>query len=184
MTEEEIIKFPDVSVNKEGEIEDLQLWFDEFEMYFNGRILSEIKITIEVGLQTAPYILISCAIDFLVSFWAGEDSTRTHYRDFVNTYFDGYDGENLYTELRCRMVHNHTVGERVVICWDEPDIHNSGTNDGNIILNLDQFFADFVIAKNKYFSALRSESDLINKHITRFNEMGVLCSIDPDQIRN
>jgi len=183
MTENELAQFPDQSVNDAGEIVDLQLWVDEFERYFDERILSEIRTTIEIGLQTAPYILISCAIDFLVTFWAGADSTRTHYRNFVNTFFIGYDGENLYRELRCRMVHNHTVGERAIICWDEPDIHRCTTVDGTVVLNLGQFFDDFIQAKNRYFAALRSSPCLLKTHIRRFNDMGVLCSIDSDDVR-
>ena len=183
MIENKLIQFPGHSVNGAGEIVDLQLWIDEFEGYFDQRIVSEIRTTIEVGLQTAPYILISCAIDFLVTFWAGADSTRTHYRDFVDTFFTGYDGQNLYTELRCRMVHNHTVGEGAIICWDEPDLHRSTTGDGTVVLNLKQFFDDFVEAKNRYFAALRSSPDLLKNHIRRFNDMGVLCSIDPGDVR-
>jgi len=184
MAEGELTQFPDQSVNDAGKIVDLELWIDEFERYFDERIVDEIRTTIEVGLQTAPYILISCAIDFLVTFWAGADSARTRYRDFVNTFFDGYDGEDLYRELRCRMVHNHTVGERAIICWDEPDIHRCTINDGAVVLNLEQFFEDFIQAENRYFSALRVSSELLNNHIRRFNEMGVLCSIDPDDVRD
>jgi hypothetical protein len=90
MAEDEFTQFPDQSVNDAGEIVDLQLWVDEFEKYFDERIVGEIRTTIEVGLQTAPYILISCAIDFLVTFWTGADSTGTNYSSFVNTFFDGY----------------------------------------------------------------------------------------------
>jgi hypothetical protein len=184
MAANDLIQFPDQSVNDAGEIVGPQLWVDEFETYFDERIVGEIRTTLEVGLQTAPYILISCAIDFLVTFWAGADSTRTRYRHFVNTYFAGYDGEDLYRELRCRMVHNHTVGERAIICWDEPDIHKCTTGDGTVVLNLEQFFDDFIQAKDKYFAALRSSPELLKNHIRRFSEMGVLCSVDPDDVRN
>ena len=183
MSKNDLTQFPDQSVNQAGEIVDLQLWLDEFERYFDKRIQSEIRTTIEAGLQTAPYILISCAIDFLVTFWAGADSTRRRYEHFVNTFFVGYGGEHLYRELRCRMLHNHTVGQRAIICWDEPDIHRCTTVDGEIVLNLEQFFDDFIQAKNRYFAALRSSPDLLRNHIRRFNDMGVLCSTDPDDVR-
>jgi hypothetical protein len=184
MTESKLIQFPEQSVNDAGEIVDLQLWVDEFEKYFDGNIVREIKTTIEVGLQTAPYILISCAIDFLGTFWAGTDSNGTIYRDFVNTFFGGYDGQNLYRELRCRMVHNHTVGERAVICWNEPDIHKCTINDGTVVLNLGQFFEDFIQAKSGYFAALRVDPELLDNHKKRFYKMGVLRSLDPDDLRD
>jgi len=183
MAENRIVEFPDRSVNDSGEIVDLQLWVDEFERYFDEVILSEIRAVIELGLQTALYILISCAIDFLVTFWAGSDSTRTHYQDFVNTFFVAYDGESVYRELRCRMLHNYTVGEHIIVCWDEPDLHGCTTDEGEVVLNREQFFDDFVDAKNRYLAALRREPDLLDNHIARFNEMGVLCSINPDDVR-
>ena len=176
-------RFPVQSLNDEGEIVDLRLWVDEFERYFDERIVHEIATAIEVGLQTAPYILISCAIDFLTTFWAGANSTRARYRDFVNAFFAGYDGESLYRELRCRMVHNHTVGETAIICWDEPDLHGCTSGDGTVVLNLEQFFQDFIEAKNKYFAALRTSPEVLQNQIARFNDMGVLSSIDGEDVR-
>ena len=176
-------RFPVRSLNDEGRIVDLRLWVDEFERYFDERIVHEIARAIEVGLQTAPYILISCAIDFLTTFWAGANSTRARYRDFVNAFFAGYDGESLYRELRCRMVHNHTVGETAIICWDEPDLHGCTIGDGTVVLNLEQFFQDFIEAKNRYFAALRTSPELLENQISRFNEIGVLSSIEADEIR-
>ena len=68
MSKKDLTRFPVKSLNDEGEIVDLRLWVDEFERYFDERIVLEIATTIEVGLQTAPYILIGCAIDFLTTF--------------------------------------------------------------------------------------------------------------------
>ncbi len=183
MNRNHLICFPDASVNDVGQIVDLALWVDEFERYFDERIVSETRTAIGIGLQTAPYILISCAIDFLTTFWAGADSSRERYRDFVNAFFAGYDGENVYRELRCRMVHNHTVGQTAIICWDEPDLHGCTIGNGTVVLNLAQFFQDFIKAKNKYFAALRTSPDLLENQMARFNEMGVLSSIEPDEIR-
>ena len=176
-------EFPKESVNENGEIISIDLYVDEFKEYFEAKIVSEIRTTIEANLKTAPYILISCAIDFLVTFWAGADSTRTRYKNFVDTYFVGYRGENLYRELRCRMVHNHTVGESTIICWDEPDLHKKVTDDDSTVINLAEFFQDFIQAVEYYFSALRIDPVLLNNQIKRFNEMGVLCNINPNDIR-
>ncbi|HBG74938.1 MAG: hypothetical protein A2X25_07440 [Chloroflexi bacterium GWB2_49_20] len=183
MAKDKSVQFPDQSMNDAGEIVDLQLWVDEFERFFNEKILSEIRTTIDNGLQTAPYILISCAIDFLVTFWTGTDSTRKSYPDFVNKYFDGYEGDILYKELRCRMVHNHTVGENAIICWDEPDLHKCTAGNKIIVLNSQQFFEDFILAKDRYIEELRTNHKLLENHIRRVNKMGVLSSINPDDLR-
>ena len=183
MNRNHLICFPDGSVNDAGQIVDLGLWVEEFERYFDERILSEIRTAIGVGLQTAPYILISCAIDFLTTFWAGADSTRERYRDFVNAFFAGYDGEKVYRQLRCRMVHNHTVGEAAIICWDELDLHGCTIGDGTVVLNLEQFLQDFIEAKKKYFAALRTSPEVLENQIARFNHMGVLSTIDGEEVR-
>ena len=183
MREKRSTSFPHQSMNDAGEIVDMQLWVDEFERYFDDTVLHEIKTTVEIGLEKAPYILISCGIDYLVTFWTGSDSTRKRYRDFVNGFFVGYDGDKLYRELRCRMVHNYTVGEGTIICWDEPDIHGCTTSDGETVLNVEQFFLDFIQAEEKYFAALRDSPQLLANHISRFYEMGVLCSVDADNVR-
>ncbi len=183
MDEIDLKKFPDQSVDDAGMIVNLPLWIDEFEQYFDATIVGEIQKTIRIGLKTAPFILISCAIDFLVTFWAGAESTGPRYADFVNTFFPGYDGKSLYAELRCRMVHNHSVGKRVIICWNEPDIHRCTTTDGVVVLTLEQFFDDFVKAKDRYFTELRKDPKLLEKQIARFNRLGVLCSVDPNELR-
>jgi hypothetical protein len=183
MNEKGSRSFPDQSVDEAGEIVDLGLWVDEFEWYFDDALLREIEVTLEAGLERAPYILISCAIDFLVTFWAGAASTRERYRDFVNAFFVGYDGDQLYTELRCRMVHNYTVGENTIICWGEPDIHGCTTSNGEMVLNVEQFFLDFVQAKEKHFAALRASGQLLDNHISRFDEIGVLSSMDAEHVR-
>ena len=34
-----------------------------------------------------------------------------------------------------------------IICWQEPDIHRRTTSNGIVVLNLEQFFDDFIQAK-------------------------------------
>ncbi len=62
------------------------------------------RASIKGSAKTAGFILISCAIDFLTSLYYGEDSTREHYSQFIDDFFDDknvYDGNDLYTSLRC-----------------------------------------------------------------------------------
>lgn len=139
---------------------------------------------IDNGMGATAYILISCAIDCLASFWKSRDSSRDVYRDFVDQFFgELYDGQDLYRDLRCRLVHNYTVGEKLIVCWDEPDIHRSCTDTGEMILNLDKFFDEFKQAKRSYFALVRSDPRLQEKLLKRWEDVGILSPICPDSLR-
>ncbi len=179
----EVIQFPDKSIHLDGTI-DIPLFIDEFEVYFDAQVIGEIQKAIDNEMGAAAYILISCAIDCLASFWKGEDSCRKVYQGFVDEFFNGlYDGLELYRDLRCRLVHNYTVGEQLIVCWGEPDIHRSCTDTGEMILNLDQFFEEFKQAKRSYFAQVRFDSQSQEALLKRWENVGVLSPICPDSLR-
>ena len=179
----EVPLFPDKSIHADGTI-DVPLFIDEFEAYFDAQVVGEIQKAIDNKMGATAYILISCAIDCLASFWRGRDSSRTVYRDFVDEFFGGlYDGNELYRDLRCRLVHNYTLGERIIVCWDEPDIHRSCTDTGELILNLDQFFEEFKQVKRTYFAQVRSRPQLQEALLRRWTDRGILSPICPDSLR-
>jgi len=164
-------------------IYDTSLFIDEFKAYFDQQVIGEIQKTIDSEMGAAAYILISCAIDCLASFWRGRDSTKEAYKDFVNEFFEGYDADYLYKDLRCKLVHNYTLGENLILCWGEANIHKSRTPEGKTVINLEQFFEDFKQAKNSYFDRLGLDSDLQTKLANRWHEVGILSPIHPDTIR-
>ena len=179
----EVPFFPDKSIQPDGTV-DFALFIDEFEAYFDDQIVGDIQMAITNEMGAVAYILISCAIDCLASYWRGQDSTGATYRGFVDEFFAGlYDGNDLYRDLRCRLVHNYTVGERIIVCWDEPDIHRSCTDSGEFILNLDQFFEEFQQAKRAYFAQVRSDPRLQEKAVGRWRKVGILSPICPDSLR-
>jgi len=51
------------------------------------------------------------------------------------------------------------------------------------VLNLEQFLQDFIEAKKKYFAALRTSPEVLENQIARFNHMGVLSTIDGEEVR-
>ena len=148
--------FPDKSVSEDQTtINDISLFIDEFEVYIDQQVIGEIQKAIENKMGAAAYILISCAIDCLSSFWCDEDSTGVIYMAFIDEFFSGYDADHLYKDLRCRLVHNYTLGENIIMCWGEASIHKSRTNKGETVINLEQFFEDFKKAKSLYFEQVR-----------------------------
>ncbi len=181
----DIPTFPNKSVSEDlTTINDISLFIDEFEAYVDQQIIAEIQKTIDNEMGAAAYILISCAIDCLASFWCGRDSKEKGYRDFIDKFFDGYDADYLYKDLRCRLVHNYTLGENLIMCWGEANIHKSLTAEGKTVINLEQFFVDFKQAKSLYFCQLRFDSDLQVKLANRWYEVGILSPIHPDSIRS
>lgn len=99
-------------------------FIDEFEAYVDHRIVADIRKAIETDMPIPAYILISCGIDFLASFCAGEESTKIHYCSFIDRFFVGYNSEVLYRDLRSRLVHNYTVGGKLIICWDDVNFNS------------------------------------------------------------
>jgi hypothetical protein len=176
--------FPDKSVSEDQKtIYDISLFIDEFEAYIDKQIIGDIQRIIENKMGVAAYILISCAIDCLSSFWRDEDSTGVIYKAFIDEFFNGYDADNLYKHLRCRLVHNYTLDENIIICWGEASIHKSRTDKGETVINLEQFFEDFKKAKSIYFERLRLDRQLQVNLANRWLEFGILSPIHPSMLK-
>jgi len=176
--------FPDKSVSEDQTtIYDISLFIDEFEAYIDQQIIGDIQRTIEHKMGAAAYILISCAIDCLSSFLRDEDSTGVIYMAFIDEFFNGYDADNLYKDLRCRLVHNYTLGENIIMCWGEASIHKSRTDKGETVINLEQFFEDFKKAKSLYFERVRLDRQLQVNLANRWLEVGILSPIHPSMLK-
>jgi hypothetical protein len=175
--------FPNKSVSEDFTIiYDVPLFINEFESYIDQQVIGEIKKAIKNNMGAAAYILISCAIDCLASFWSNEDSTGSIYKAFIDEFFDGYNAEHLYKDLRCKLVHNYTLGENIIMCWGEASIHKSRTSKGDTIINLEQFFEDFEKAKNRYFERVRLDRQLQVNLANRWLSDGILSPIQPDTL--
>ena len=179
----DIPQFPEKSVDQDFIVHDMPLFIEEFEAYFNAQVVGEIQKAMEHELGAAAYILLSCAIDLLASLWQGRDTSAKIYKKFINKFFGNYDGASLYEDLRCGLVHNYTLGEKLIMCWGESDIHMTQTPEGQTVINLEQFFEDFQQAKNRYIAELRQDQQLQDNLSTRVLKVGMLYPIYPDTIR-
>jgi hypothetical protein len=181
----DISLFPDKSVSEDqNTIYDIFLFIDEFEAYIDQQVIGEIQKAIENEIGVAAYILISCAIDCLSSFWRGEDSTGAIYKAFIDEFFNCYDSDHLYKDLRCRLVHNYTLSENIIMCWGEANLHKSRTDKGKMIINLEQFFEDFIKAKSLYFKQVRLEKQLQLNLANRWRKFGILSPIRPSVLKD
>ncbi len=130
--------------------------------------------------KTTPlmaYLLVSCAIDFIAGFYAGRDTKNStglgkQYKDFVRNFMAGYDEDILYKHLRCALAHNFALGD-ILLTHNNSSVHLKKYK-GVLALNFENFFNDYKIAVEKYFSMLDIDIDLQNKFLKRYNSGGVL----------
>ena len=125
----------------------------------------------------------TCAIDWLASFWWGESTTgknKAAYTGFVGEYFrpiGRYDPDSLYDSLRNGLVHMFTIkGRKYALTHNSPILHLIQTGDGQIVLNAGDFRDDLVAAKDRYFSEVETKPDLLKKLVERYRRDGFLDS--------
>ncbi len=143
-------------------------------------VISDIeRASIKGEAKTAGFILISCAIDFLATLYAGKDSNGKIYARFIGRFFDKnlYDGDDLWRNLRNGVVHNYTIHKSKYVLTDgHPHRHGLPYDpDGEkTILNLENFFEDLVKAKQTFLALLEASPDLQENVKRRVSEVGVL----------
>lgn len=72
------------------------------------------------------FIVALCAIDAVASYWCGCKSVECAgavFRSFVDCCLPRYKGKFVYNELRCSLVHNFVLGNKIVLINDHADCH-------------------------------------------------------------
>ncbi len=153
---------------------------DRFRPHFEEWVMGPINRLVSSDDALVSFVLMSCAIDYLSSFWYGESTqgkVGKVYPDFIETYFPGgrYDSGGLYDSLRNGLVHLFTIkGKRYILTHNRPDLHLKANKGGQIILNAGDFRDDLVLAKDKYFNEVEADPDLLAKLMKRFTRDGFL----------
>jgi len=135
------------------------------------------------GAKMGAFILASCFIDYLTCLFFNEDSTKRNYKEFVKIFLDTYDPENLYGDLRCKVVHNYSEGGSYIFTDNQGQLHLKRARDGRIILNLEDFIKDIETAMYKYFALLESDSACLDRAINRIKKVGIL-GVGPVQLKS
>jgi len=143
---------------------DLQAKLDKVRDKYSTWILGSIRKTYdstkhEEGGSTplAAFILLSCAIDFFAGFLCGITSFKpgkvsANYKEFVKKYLSSYDAQDIYTNVRCRLAHNYTIGGNVALTHMNEAAHDPlGKKGGRRTINFENFLGDFQKAVEKYF---------------------------------
>jgi hypothetical protein len=77
---------------------------------YNLRDIEEINNQEKLGFTIAEFILCSCLIDQISGFRYNTDKVGKRYRQFVKGYLPKYNFDDLYEDLRNKLVHNYSVG--------------------------------------------------------------------------
>jgi hypothetical protein len=155
-------------------------WFNRFQKHFDLWVFKPIDRLVSSDDALVAFILMSCSIDYLASFWWGDDTKREvgiAYIGFVNNYFpeNVYDSQELYKSLRNGLVHLFTIkGGTYALKHNRPDLHLQKAKNGQLILNSENFYQDLLIAKERYFTEVQSNDKLLDKAWQRYERDGFL----------
>lgn len=121
------------------------------------------------------FILASCFIDYLAGFRYGKRETkRKDYTDFITEYLPEYNAKNLYSDLRCKLVHNYSEGGSYSLTDSQPALHLKKNTISKTVLNLQDFINDLEKAYNQYFKELEEKEQLQWLAFKRFKSTGLL----------
>ena len=143
--------------------------------------LGDIKRASSGGSKLGAFILSSCLLDAIAGFYRGKDTSRDDYNNFVIRYLDGYDGNKLYKDLRCKLVHGYSEGGSYLFVDAKPELHLK-MYGAKTIINLENFVSDIENALVLYCSQLKnaSESELRQKAIRRLDKNGIITVVATD----
>lgn len=135
----------------------------------------DIKRASSGNSKTGAFILASCFIDYMAGFVCGRETTPNDYKDFVRDYLPPiYDPTNLYTDLRCKLVHNYSEGGSYWLKENQSQRHGQVVN-GRTIINLENFLGDLEKAFHKLMKDIRSDPSVGKRAIARYKSIGLLC---------
>lgn len=139
---------------------------------YNLRDITEINNN-QLNFTIAEFILCSCLIDQISGFRYNIYTVGRRYRQFVKDYLPSYNSDELYEDLRNKLVHNYSIGSHYRLTRKSMNLHLQEV-DGFIYLNLENFIADLGTALDKYFLELRTDADIRRNALCWFAEHKIL----------
>jgi hypothetical protein len=140
---------------------------------YNLRDIQEINNN-QLDFTIAEFILCSCLIDQISGFRYNTDKVGKRYKQFVKDYLPTYNSEELYDDLRNKLVHNYSVGSFYALTRKAPHLHLQKVN-GVTHLNLENFISDLKIALDKFIIELRNDSDIRRKALCWYTDYKILA---------
>lgn len=159
-------------------------WFREvFRPHFDEWVFGPIDRLVPSDDALIGFIFMACAVDYLAGFSWGESTqgkVQAAYVAFIDQYFprSRYDSKGLYDSLRNGLVHMFTIkGKKYALTHKNPALHLKQDRDGHIILNAGDFRDDLHSAKERYFTAVEAQPQLLDKCVERYVRDGFLDAL-------
>ena len=153
-----------------------QAIIDHLQFALYDMAFLDIKRASAGNSKIGAFILASCFIEYMAGFVCGRETRRKDYKDFVRHYLPPvYDPSKLYTDLRCKLVHNYSEGGSYWLKDNQPQLHGQTVN-GRTIINLENFVDDLENAFHRFMKQIQSDPSAKQKAIDRYNSIGLLCA--------
>ncbi len=163
-------------------------WFKtNFRPHFDEWVEATAKRMVDagddVGVAMPAFIWLTCSVDWLAGFWWGK-STQDHVREaftgFVKKYFPNtYDPSRLYDSLRNGLVHSFTIKKgHYALKHRHPEMHLHPNSQGFELLNLENFYQDWLNAKNQFFDDIEKTPEMLDLAYERYSREGFLDVIE------
>lgn len=126
---------------------------------FREFALHDIKVFVDNNWPVGGFILASCFIDQLSGYVYGKKS-KNNFQQFVIDYLPAkYHDIRLYDDLRSKLVHNYSLGEKYLLISGRSDLHLQ-PEGCRFYLNLNDFVQDLWDAFENFRNQLFSNSDI------------------------
>ena len=126
------------------------------------------------------FILGFCFIEWMAGYYYARQTKGEDYREFVKRFLPNYDSDEMYTALRCGLVHNFTDhGKGYDFREDRPHNHLKrrkleGSSQYRVVLNLSNFQKDLETAMEQLFAVLRNNPEMAMRALNRFKTAGMI----------
>jgi hypothetical protein len=142
---------------------------------YNLRDIQEINKN-HFEFTIAEFILCSCIIDQISGFRYNARKVGNRYKRFVKEYLPRYNSDDLYDDLRYKLVHNYSLGNHYKLIRKVNYLHLQ-EHEGFIYLNLEDFIADIRQALEKYVFELRIDNNIKQLALSWYAEHKILTQI-------
>jgi hypothetical protein len=125
--------------------------------------------------KMGAFILASCFIEYMAGFACGRETRKKDYESFVRHYLPPiYNPAKLYTDLRCKLVHNYSEGGSYWLTYDHPELHGIKEHNRTFI-NLENLVDDLESALRELMNQIEMGLPAQQRAANRYRSIGLLC---------
>lgn len=154
------------------------------KLRLSGWAFEDIHRASSGGAKLGAFILASCYIDYLASYYSSKEKVGDRYIDFVGKFLTMYNPEDLYHELRCKLVHNYSGGKKYEYTHNKPKSHLKPSKlPGRTIINLENFLKELKNARDQYLDLVNSNRTFRTRMVKKYKKYGILGPSPIDKLK-